>query len=298
MLLSTPRLTVALQVFSSVRQQCCQCRYRASQCAATQFGASQLAARKPQLCMNQCPAAVRVGCAGDTIGTLCDHFACSLRQGLFNCDALRASCTSSEHLHITSFAVHVASVVDALRLGGLIIKLFIPRCSHCWGIDATCTRMSVDHVSICNCRAQVSPLAADAGCYLCDCGLASNCFGSKLLGMSLLFRGCLHPTCGAPTGAMAAVLDAHTCLAGWQGCGVVRPWCLVCACLVPPANGIDCISTWAISFELCWGLMQHPSAKHYGIGHEQACLQPAFNKSCGMLHDGCIICECACGYVM
>lgn len=61
-----------------------------------------------------------------------------------------------EYLRITSCVMHVAFVADALTFGGLMIKLFIPRCSHCWGIDATSMQTSTYHVSICNCRAQVS----------------------------------------------------------------------------------------------------------------------------------------------
>lgn len=170
MLLPTLRLTVALQIFSFVRQQCCQRRYCASQCAAAQFGASQLVACKPQLCMNH------VQQLSGLVATDSQwrprnkwHFLCTFclpaaaRALLLRCHVCKSH--NVEYPRATSCVVHVALMVYALDTWGFDCQAVHPEVQSLLG---DCRHMHAD-VNRSRIYLQLpsssKPLAADAGCY-------------------------------------------------------------------------------------------------------------------------------------
>jgi hypothetical protein len=140
MLLPLPRLTVALQTLcSSVREQCCQyiVHHNALRHSWVHHSWWHASLNFVWTMSSSC----RVGCGGLSMAPpaasalLCVHCACLLRQELFYCDGIWASCKSLSTCtrHTLCRACCLCSGCDD-TLGVLIIELFIPRCSHCWGL--------------------------------------------------------------------------------------------------------------------------------------------------------------------
>jgi hypothetical protein len=85
------------------------------------------------------------------------------------------------------------------------------------------------------------PLAADVGCYLSDCGLASNCFGLNFWACHCFSEGLPAPHMWHThrgSGSLSGCTPAHTVLgwlAGLWGICATGAWCVPAGCLQPTA---------------------------------------------------------------